>query len=305
MSLAVLPRSIVLDWAHLMMEKILHPRAMVALSMIALRSNAGAGRARSDRRHQTAMMAVGSKGPKEFSVPRLGTGTWAWGNKVVWGYEESMDAELGRAYEAARRLTACDQASNGAGALFDTGDSYGTGRLSGRSEVLLGEFGERHRSEDDDGEGEEALLATKLATYPWRVTRGSMVSACEASLRRLKVDKVGLAQIHWPASKYNPLQEQALWRGLGDIYDGGLARAVGVSNYGPKQLKKIHAYLAGRCANPPRTPAGSLFDTLSLSLSVSTEGGSLWRPARCSSRSCRTAPCKRSSSRCAPTWASP
>ena len=56
------------------------------------------------------MMAVGSKGPKEFSVPRLGTGTWAWGNKVVWGYEESMDAELGRAYEAARRLTACDQA---------------------------------------------------------------------------------------------------------------------------------------------------------------------------------------------------
>ena len=273
--------------------------------MIALRSNAGAGRARSDRRNQTAMMAVGSKGPKEFSVPRLGTGTWAWGNKVVWGYEESMDAELGRAYEAARRLTACDQASNGAGALFDTGDSYGTGRLSGRSEVLLGEFGERHRSEDDDGEGEEALLATKLATYPWRVTRGSMVSACEASLRRLKVDKVGLAQIHWPASNYNPLQEQALWRGLGDIYDGGLARAVGVSNYGPKQLKKIHAYLAGRCANPPRTPAGSLFDTLSLSLSVSTEGGSLWRPARCSSRSCRTAPCKRSSSRCAPTWASP
>lgn len=92
------------------------------------------------------------------------------------------------------------------------------------------------------------------------------MSACEASLRRLKVDKVGLAQIHWPASNYNPLQEQALWRGLGDIYDGGLARAVGVSNYGPKQLKKIHAYLAGRCANPPRTPAGSLFDTLSLSL---------------------------------------
>ena len=88
MSLAVLPISIVLDWAHLM-EKILHHRAMVALSMIALRSNAGAGRARSDRRHQTAMMAVGSKGPKEFSVPRLGTGTWAWGNKVVWGYEES------------------------------------------------------------------------------------------------------------------------------------------------------------------------------------------------------------------------
>ena len=42
MSLAVLPISIVLDWAHLM-EKILHHRAMVALSMIALRSNAGAG----------------------------------------------------------------------------------------------------------------------------------------------------------------------------------------------------------------------------------------------------------------------
>ena len=183
-----------------------------------------------------------------------------------------MDAELGRAYEAARRLTACDQASNGAGALFDTGDSYGTGRLSGRSEVLLGEFGERHRSEDDKGEGEEALLATKLATYPWRVTRGSMVSACEASLRRLKVDKVGLAQIHWPASNYNPLQEQALWRGLGDIHDGGLARAVGVSNYGPKQLKKIHAWLAGRCANLLGRPQAVCLTPSSLSLFL-LEGG--------------------------------
>jgi hypothetical protein len=34
-------------------------------------------------------------------------------------------------------------------------------------------------------------------------------------------------------------QEIALVQGLADCYDQGLVRAVGVSNYGPKQLKKV------------------------------------------------------------------
>lgn len=31
----------------------------------------------------------------------------------------------------------------------------------------------------------------------------------------------------------------ALWEGIADIYDEGLAEAVGVSNYGPLQLNKF------------------------------------------------------------------
>jgi diketogulonate reductase-like aldo/keto reductase len=35
-------------------------------------------------------------------------------------------------------------------------------------------------------------------------------------------------------------QERALWAGIADSYDQGLIKAVGLSNYGPKQLRKIH-----------------------------------------------------------------
>jgi pyridoxine 4-dehydrogenase len=36
-----------------------------------------------------------------------------------------------------------------------------------------------------------------------------------------------------------PLQEWALWNGLADCYEQGLVRAVGVSNYGAKELRRV------------------------------------------------------------------
>jgi len=37
-----------------------------------------------------------------------------------------------------------------------------------------------------------------------------------------------------------------LWDGLVEAYHSGLAKNVGVSNYGPKLLRKCHEYLAKR-----------------------------------------------------------
>lgn len=37
-----------------------------------------------------------------------------------------------------------------------------------------------------------------------------------------------------------------MWNGLADCYEQGLVRAVGVSNYGAKQLKKVHGNFASR-----------------------------------------------------------
>ena len=64
-------------------------------------------------------------------VSPMGFGTWAWGNQLLWGYQESMDTELQQVFDLA-----VDSGVN----LFDTADSYGTGRLNGRSEKLLGKF---------------------------------------------------------------------------------------------------------------------------------------------------------------------
>lgn len=66
-----------------------------------------------------------------LSVSPMGFGTWAWGNQLLWGYQESMDAELQQIFNLA--------VENGIN-LFDTADSYGTGRLNGQSEKLLGKF---------------------------------------------------------------------------------------------------------------------------------------------------------------------
>ena len=161
----------------------------------------------------------------------------AWGNKFVWGYDESMDDELQRVFDVH-----CDA---GCG-LFDTGDSYGTGALEGRSETLLGEFGEARRARSAGGSDPGPIFATKLATYPWRLSRRDFTRACRSSLDRMQTRQIGLAQAHWSAQKYAPWQERAIWDGLGDMAEEGLARAIGVSNYGPRQLCKIHAHLASR-----------------------------------------------------------
>lgn len=162
----------------------------------------------------------------------MGCGTWAWGNRLLWGYDQSMDRQLQEVFNfcVANAVT-----------LFDTGDSYGTGKLEGRSESLLGQF-----CRDYHGYNQENIcIATKLAAYPWRLTRRSMISACQASAKRLGRN-VDLVQIHWSTANYAPWQEGALLSGLADLYQQGQVKGVGLSNYGPKRLKKVYQKFGDR-----------------------------------------------------------
>jgi pyridoxine 4-dehydrogenase len=162
----------------------------------------------------------------------MGCGTWAWGNRLLWGYDESMDQQLQAVFNLC--------VSNGV-TLFDTGDSYGTGKLNGRSELLLGQFAKEYQ-----GAGQEDIcIATKLAAYPWRWTRQSMISAGKASAQRLQRN-VDLVQMHWSTANYAPWQERALLDGLADLYEQKLVKGVGLSNYGPKRLKRVYERLAER-----------------------------------------------------------
>ncbi|KAE8710742.1 Pyridoxal reductase [Hibiscus syriacus] len=144
-----------------------------------------------------------------LSVSPMGFGTWAWGNQLLWGYQPSMDWQLQQVFNLA-----VDNGIN----LFDTADSYGTGRLNGQSEKLLGkfirEFPGGKRIQDD------IVIATKFAAYPWRLTPGQFVQACSSDV------------IAFSLGPDKNLQ--------------GLVKGVGVSNYGPKQLVKIYDYLKAR-----------------------------------------------------------
>ena len=97
-------------------------------------------------------------------VQRLGFGTWAWGNKLLWGYDTDDDPQLQAAFNAAVRQ---QNPFDNSRIFFDTGDSYGTGKLEGQAEALLGRFRAESRGPD------RAVIGTKLAVYPTRLTAQS------------------------------------------------------------------------------------------------------------------------------------
>lgn len=163
--------------------------------------------------------------------PAMGCGTWAWGNKVLWGYDASMDGELQQVF---------DRCVASGVTFFDTGDSYGTGKLKGKSEQLLGQFSKKYKGENAN----EICLATKLAPYPWRLTSGSIVQAGKASIGRM--GRIDLVQLHWSTGNYAPWLEGSLLDGLAELYEQGLVRGVGLSNFGPKRLKLAHEHLRSR-----------------------------------------------------------
>jgi pyridoxine 4-dehydrogenase len=162
---------------------------------------------------------------QQITFGKMGCGTWAWGNRLLWGYDESMDEQL----QGVFNLCISSNVT-----LFDTGDSYGTGKLNGRSELLLGRFSQEYRGINQ----QDVCVATKLAAYPWRLTRQSMVAAGKASAKRLGRN-IDLVQMHWSTANYAPWQEGALLDGLADLYEQGLVKGVGLSNYGPKRLKWV------------------------------------------------------------------
>jgi pyridoxine 4-dehydrogenase len=140
--------------------------------------------------------------------------------------------------------------------------------LNGQAEKLLGKFERRYQDEllqnKSGGQGlgwfdslldggktttknyNRQQVATKLAPYPWRITPGQIVKAAEASLARLEQDKLAVAQLHWSTANYQPFQEKALWQGISDVYDKGIAESVGVSNYGRRQLCRAASYFDDR-----------------------------------------------------------
>jgi diketogulonate reductase-like aldo/keto reductase len=76
----------------------------------------------------------------------------------------------------------------------------------------------------------EVFVTTKLLPQ-----RSSPATELQRSLERLGLDYVDLYLIHWPI----PLLAGRAWRRLGALQEQGLARAIGVSNYGRGRLERL------------------------------------------------------------------
>lgn len=87
------------------------------------------------------------------------------------------------------------------------------------------------------------VLATKggiRPPVPYDQEPDQLVRACEASLRRLRVDHVDLYQVHRPDLLTHPRDLAAT---LDQLVDRGLTRAVGISNFTVAQTEALMVHL--------------------------------------------------------------
>ena len=176
-------------------------------------------------------MGTISDGVQASVLGSMGVGTWAWGNRLLWNYDPQRDDPL-----LLHTFQACVRAGL---TFFDTADSYGTGKLQGRSESLLGQG----LSLLPPGQRQRVTVATKLAPYPWRLGRQGFCKAAAASRHRLG-RPIDLVQLHWSTARYAPWQETPLLQGLVDQVRLGGAKAVGLSNLGPRRLRSVAGWMA-------------------------------------------------------------
>ncbi len=165
-------------------------------------------------------------------VSELTLGTMTFGGK---GYWQSIGT-LGAAEAEILIGTAFDAGVN----MIDTADVYSEGEaenLTGRALAALG------RPRDS------YLLATKVRsrTGPGPnaigLSRGHIMDAVEASLRRLKTDHIDLYQIHG-ADNETPIEETM--RALDDVVRSGKVRYIGYCNLPAWKAMKALAYAEGR-----------------------------------------------------------
>ena len=166
-------------------------------------------------------LRLGQNGP---SVPPLGIGTWAWGDKLFWSY--------GKDYGAEQVRQAFQTAVEAGISFFDTAEIYGPGE----SERLLGQFMRETQ--------QPVQIATKYFPLPWRFSAQAVADALTASLKRLQVDQVALYQVHWPFDFL--MGQQTLMNALADEVERGRIQAIGVSNYSAEQMRAAHRLLAAR-----------------------------------------------------------
>jgi aryl-alcohol dehydrogenase-like predicted oxidoreductase len=166
----------------------------------------------------------------DLTIPPLGVGTWAWGDKGTWGmggYDTSLtEATIRDAWET----------SIAAGVvLFDTAEVYG----HGESERIIGRL-----LAADPGVRNRVVIASKFMPSPWKVNvRAALLSAARNSRERLGTDVIDLYQIHGPVSLRS---HDALADALAAAHAEGIVRAVGVSNYSAKETRAMDVSLRRR-----------------------------------------------------------
>jgi diketogulonate reductase-like aldo/keto reductase len=150
-------------------------------------------------------------GPTGIPVSVIGQGTWRMGENASRRREEvaalRLGIELGMTH-------------------VDTAEMYGDGGA------------ERVVAEAIAGQRDGVFLATKV--LPSNASRAGTIEACEASLKRLRTDRVDLYLLHWWSDRH-PIGETM--GAMLELEKRGLTRWVGVSNLDVSQMRQAQEAL--------------------------------------------------------------
>jgi aryl-alcohol dehydrogenase-like predicted oxidoreductase len=180
-------------------------------------------------------------GSSELQISTVGFGAWAVGGAgwaFSWGPQDDADsiATIRRVLELGVNWV-------------DTAAVYGLGH----SEEVV------RRALDGIPPGERPYIFTKCglvwdernpAAAPRQVLRPESIRAeCEASLRRLGVERIDLYQFHWPDQAGTPVEES--WKAMTQLVEEGKVRAIGVSNFEVALLGRCEALRHVDSLQPP------------------------------------------------------
>ncbi len=174
-------------------------------------------------------------GNSDMEITRFGVGAWAMGGggwAFAWGPQDDQES-------IAAIHTALDHGVN----WIDTAAVYGLGHseevvakaLEGRSERPY-VFTKSERIWNEKGEISPSLKADSIARE------------CEASLRRLKMERIDLYQIHWPQPEED-VEEG--WAAMAKLQKQGKVRWIGVSNFNAEQMERCRRIAPITSLQPP------------------------------------------------------
>jgi len=180
-------------------------------------------------------------GKSDLSISTVGFGAWAAGGggwSFGWGPQDD-------AASIAAMRHAIERGVN----WIDTAAVYGLGH----SEEVVGRFLKTLPATD------RPLVFTKCGlqwdeTDPMKVSKRNLHPdrirvECEASLRRLGVERIDLYQFHWPDESGVAVEDS--WDTMGRLVEQGKVRAVGVSNFEIALLERCEARRHVDSLQPP------------------------------------------------------
>ena len=177
-------------------------------------------------------------GKTGLQITTLGFGAWAVGGgdwKFGWGDQDDRAsiAAIHRALELGINW-------------IDTAAVYGFGH----SEEVVGRALK--------GMSQRPYVFTKCGLVPSGqndgapredISRASIVSECEASLRRLGVETIDLYQIHWPTDDIADIDEG--WAAMDHLVRSGKVAHIGVSNFDVAELQRAQRIRPVETLQPP------------------------------------------------------